>query len=1026
MRRLIDSICLLPFLVLFIGACNTGPAERAENDSNVSVNIENDAVNVPVDKVFAIAFNAGANVSSVTSNTFFLVREEAEGSISLQDISQKAVPNPAKCVSANAVAATITQSGSGACDSTFTLTPTSSLSPLSSYNLCATSDITFCDPGINGFFQGLMRKFTTATTSNTYNVGGTISGLGSGKNAILKNNGGDSLTVASNGTFTFSTKLTDGSDYAVTVSSQPIGQTCTVTNGTGTVHSADVTNVTIACVATTYTVGGTASGIEVGDELLLQNNSGDDLTVTANGSFTFATSQNYGSTYDVSILTNPTGKTCLMENGSGTVLSNVTDISVTCSANTYTISGTVSGLAEVGDTVVIQNNGGDDLSISENGEFTFPVAIAYGSTYNVTVFDDPSGKTCSVGHGSGTVTGNVTDVAIACSAITYTIGGTMSGLGTGKSAVLQNNGGDNLTVSANGSFTFATAVSDGSWYEVTINTQPIGQFCTITSGSGTVSGANVTNISATCEDALTGNVTISNDTPMQVAVNGEYIAGTRDDDIATNDFCEEGECSYTAIGPFSPGGIPLSATGTPIAGSGSGLTPTNITDTTTEIAITVSYDGPEELDGCSVESPFSSIECLLENFSFTREELSAGISGTAASFIVDAEKTEYRSKASNSLTSYKYTTTQVSNIFNGNADAPQYLTVYNDGSGENLYFSAKMTGHRTRLFKYDRTYNNIAQISLIYSDGSDAPINLVVYNGALYFSAHNNSDRIKLFKYDGSYITQISNFRTAGHDDPQFITEYNGALYFSAYDNSGHTKLFKYDSSTGISSQISNYNELEDDSPTYLTVYDGSLYFSARPPLAGTDTKLMKYDSTSNTTTQISNINASGSDNISNLIVYNNALYFSANHSAGITKLYRYNGSIIEQISDTNHPQGEDPGSDSPQYLTIHSGSLYLSSKNSSSNAKIYRYDGISFTEISNTSGGNADNPEYLTSHNCALYFGALNAAWTPNLYKYDDVYNNIVQISASRENPKILKSYNGVLYLSYGGMMTSKLYKFE
>jgi len=40
----------------------------------------------------------------------------------------------------------------------------------------------------------------------------------------------------------------------------------------------------------------------------------------------------------------------------------------------------------------------------------------------------------------------------------YTIGGTVSGL-LGTGLVLQDNGGNNLSVSANGSFTFTTAIA---------------------------------------------------------------------------------------------------------------------------------------------------------------------------------------------------------------------------------------------------------------------------------------------------------------------------------------------------------------------------------------------------------------------------------------------------------------------------------------------------------------------------------------------------------------------------------------
>jgi hypothetical protein len=67
---------------------------------------------------------------------------------------------------------------------------------------------------------------------------------------------------------------------------------------------------------------------------------------------------------------------------------------------------------------------------------------------------------------------------------TFTIGGMVSGL-TGTGLVLQDNGGNNLTVTANGAFTFTTAVASGGAYAVTVLTQPStpAQNCVVTSGS---------------------------------------------------------------------------------------------------------------------------------------------------------------------------------------------------------------------------------------------------------------------------------------------------------------------------------------------------------------------------------------------------------------------------------------------------------------------------------------------------------------------------------------------------------------
>jgi hypothetical protein len=81
---------------------------------------------------------------------------------------------------------------------------------------------------------------------------------------------------------------------------------------------------------------------------------------------------------------------------------------------------------------------------------------------------------------------------------TYTVGGTVSGL-TGTVSLL-NNGGDGLSVTADGGFTFATALADSAGYAVTIDTQPAGQTCAVANGTGTIAGADVTLVSVTCTD----------------------------------------------------------------------------------------------------------------------------------------------------------------------------------------------------------------------------------------------------------------------------------------------------------------------------------------------------------------------------------------------------------------------------------------------------------------------------------------------------------------------------------------------
>jgi hypothetical protein len=160
----------------------------------------------------------------------------------------------------------------------------------------------------------------------------------------------------------------------------------------------------------------------------------------------------------------------------------------------YTIGGAISGLSG---SVVLQNNDGDDLELIEDGEFTFATSVDDQKAYKVTLKTRSIGQTCSIGKGSGTLSGeNVTNVSITCSEDTYRVGGTISGL-TGT-VVLQNNDGDDLELTTDGSFTFDTEVANGALYAVTVLTQPTDQACVITSGSGTISAAAVLDVTVTC------------------------------------------------------------------------------------------------------------------------------------------------------------------------------------------------------------------------------------------------------------------------------------------------------------------------------------------------------------------------------------------------------------------------------------------------------------------------------------------------------------------------------------------------
>lgn len=375
-------------------------------------------------------------------------------------------------------------------------------------------------------------KQTTSTsgggTTGSYSIGGSVTGL-TGTGLVLSDNGTDTLTITpgtggASVSFTFKTAVSGA--YDVEVKTQPTGQTCTATGNKGTA-TANVTTVAVACTtnSVTATIGGTLSGLAqvAGESVILQDNGGDSLTLTANGSFTFKTPVT-GPTdaYAVTVLTQPAApnQICSVNNGSGTATANVTDVTVSC-VNSYSIGGTVSGL--VGTGLVLENSSDSEMLTikpgSGNQSFTFTNLVPSGTAYTVSISTQPSGpgQICQVtsGSASGTATANVTSVAVTCQAVTYSIGGTVVGLDgvvnlaanppitngplTDNSFSLQDNLGNTQVIPQNGPFTFATPVALNDSYNISVFHGPSTQWqgCTLWGYKGVVT-ASVSDIVVDC------------------------------------------------------------------------------------------------------------------------------------------------------------------------------------------------------------------------------------------------------------------------------------------------------------------------------------------------------------------------------------------------------------------------------------------------------------------------------------------------------------------------------------------------
>ena len=224
-----------------------------------------------------------------------------------------------------------------------------------------------CRPRLAGYRYGLGSLLTLALVgcgggggggssntapSSTYSITASVQGLNSGGLVLLVN--ATQVPVSSGATsVTLASMLNSGTAYTVTVQSQPTGETCSVTNGSGTVSTSNVTNVGVNCPADTFTVGGTISGLTaVG--LVLLNNEGDPTPIAANATqFVMNSPIAYGGSYSITVKTPPGGETCQISQGSGSnITTNIDSVAISCAPGHAYTSFT--------ETVIYSFTGGDD------------------------------------------------------------------------------------------------------------------------------------------------------------------------------------------------------------------------------------------------------------------------------------------------------------------------------------------------------------------------------------------------------------------------------------------------------------------------------------------------------------------------------------------------------------------------------------------------------------------------------------------------------------------------------------------
>ena len=165
----------------------------------------------------------------------------------------------------------------------------------------------------------------------SYDVSGTITNLNT--NGLVLANGGVNLPITAGQTsFTFAKRIDYGTDYNITVQSQPAHMTCAVSGGTGSAGHYLSIQAAVSCTQNSYTVGGTVTGLTA-DGLVLIN--GNAQTTVAKGSTTFTLASRVadGDKYGISVFTQPTGLKCSVAPNTGVGVmgeANVTTVQIAC------------------------------------------------------------------------------------------------------------------------------------------------------------------------------------------------------------------------------------------------------------------------------------------------------------------------------------------------------------------------------------------------------------------------------------------------------------------------------------------------------------------------------------------------------------------------------------------------------------------------------------------------------------------------------------------------------------------------
>jgi 6-phosphogluconolactonase len=413
-----------------------------------------------------------------------------------------------------------------------------------------------------------------------------------------------------------------------------------------------------------------------------------------------------------------------------------------------------------------------------------------------------------------------------------TIGGTVTGM-MGTGLMLQNNGGDNLAIGANGPFTFATTVAQGNAYSVSVLTQPSNpqQTCVVSNGGGTAGGANVTSVAVSCTtDTFTVSANVSGLTGEGLVIaNGPDRIVSNTNGTFTFDSRVASGARYNVVVDAAPVNPAQRCT---IANGNGAIT-------TADVTVTIA---------CAATFPTVAYN------------LNQG-DGTLASYVIDAATGQMRPRS----------------VVNTGA-GPAQLTIHKSVSGGRFGYIANQDSDSVSAFALDPRNGALTEVpGSPFATGGAKPTQVTLHPVRPFLYAINeNGASIAAYTVDADTgaLTHVGPVAT-GSSPRAFSIEASGRFAYVAASGSGELFTYAIDQTTGALAEVPDSRVAIGTASGGMTLERNGRFVYSFDPTAGT-ISAFALDSNTGVPTQIAGSPLAAGANIALLGMHPNGKFIYA------------------------------------------------------------------------------------------------------------------------------------------------------